>query len=64
MSMQFPSGVGDLIGYLGAGGWFAVCAGAHGTSSALFWGGLAAVVAAVLVYFLTYHGDSGGRGRL
>ena len=58
------SGVGNLIGYLGAGGWFAVCAGTHGTSWPLFWGGLAAVVAAVMVYFLTYHDPDGRRGRL
>jgi nucleoside transporter len=57
-------GVGNLIGYLGAGGWFAACAGARGTSWPLFWGGLAAAVVAVMVYFLTYHGDGGGRGRL
>jgi nucleoside transporter len=58
------NGVGNLIGYLGAGGWFAVCAGTHGTSWPLFWGGLAVVVAAVMIYFLTYHGKDGGRSRL
>jgi MFS family permease len=58
------SGVGNLIGYLGTGWWFAACAGAHGTSWPLFWGGLAAGVAAVMVYFLTYHGKDGGRSRL
>jgi MFS family permease len=57
-------GVGNLIGYLGAGGWFAVCAGVHGTSWPLFWGGQAVAVAAVMVYFLTYHGQDGGRSRL
>jgi nucleoside transporter len=57
-------GVGNLIGYLGAGGWFAVCAGTPGTSWPLFWGGLAAVVAAVMVYFLTYHGKGTERSRL
>jgi MFS family permease len=58
------NGVGNLIGYLGAGGWFIVCAGAHGTSWPLFWGGMAAIVVAVMIYFLRYHGDDGGRGRL
>jgi nucleoside transporter len=58
------SGVGNFIGYLGAGGWFAACAGTHGTSWPLFWGGLAAAVAAVMVYFLTYHDRDGTRSRL
>ena len=57
-------GLGNFIGYLGTGGWFAVCAGAHDTSWPLFWGGLAVVVAAVMIYFLTYHGRGEGRGRL
>ena len=64
MSALMNGGVGNLIGYLGAGGWFAVCAGTHGTLWLLFWGGLAAVVAAVMIYFLTYHGKDGGRSRL
>ena len=50
-------GVGNLIGYLGTGWWFAACARPTGTPWPIFWGGLAVVVAAVLVYFLTaYHG--------
>lgn len=50
-------GVGNLIGYLGTGWWFAACARQTGTQWSLFWGGLAAVVAAVLIYFLfAYHG--------
>jgi len=57
-------GAGNLIGYLGSGGWFAVCASAHGASWPLFWGGLAAVVVAVMIYFLTYHGEADGRSRL
>jgi MFS family permease len=52
------SGVGNLIGYLGTGGWFAVCARPTGTQWPLFWGGLAAAAAAVLVYFLAAY-----RGR-
>jgi hypothetical protein len=51
------SGVGNLIGYLGTGWWFAACTRPTGTQWPLFWGGLAAAVAAVMVYFLTaYHG--------
>jgi MFS family permease len=55
------SGVGNLIGYLGTGWWFGACKGSSGQHWSLFWGGLAATVAAVLVYFLTaYHGVGKG----
>jgi MFS family permease len=57
-------GVGSLIGYLGTGWWFAACAKPSGESWPWFWGGLALVVVAVLVYFLTYRGRDSGRGRL
>ena len=40
------SGVGNLIGYLGTGWWFAANARPAGTHWPLFWGGLAAAVAA------------------
>jgi nucleoside transporter len=58
-------GVGNLIGYLGTGWWFAACT-THGetgkllgtTNWPLFWGVLAAANAAVLVYFLVAY-----RGR-
>jgi len=51
------SGLGNLIGYLGTGAWFATCARPLGTHWPLFWSGLAAAVAVVLVYFLiAYHG--------
>ena len=50
-------GVGNLIGYLGAGWWFAACARPTGTQWSLFWGGTAATAAVVLVYFLmAYRG--------
>jgi len=50
-------GVGNLIGYLGTGWWFAACVRPSGTQWPVFWSGLAAAVAIVLVYFLTtYHG--------
>ena len=51
-------GVGNLIGYLGTGWWFAECARPTGTQWPIFWNGLAVAVAAVLVYFLTAY-----RGR-
>ena len=58
------NGVGNLTGYLGAGWWFAACARPAGTQWPLFWGGLAASVAVVLVYFLTaYRGKNLARGQ-
>ena len=58
------SGVGNLLGYLGTGWWFAACARPVGTSWPLFWGGLAAAVAVVLGYFLVaYHGIGTGLMR-
>jgi MFS family permease len=58
------NGVGNLIGYLGTGWWFAACARPAGMQWSLFWGVLAAAVAAVLVYFLTaYHGQGVGINR-
>ena len=55
------SGVGNLIGYLGAGWWFAACTENTITRWPLFWGVLAAAVAAVLVYFLSaYRGQKRG----
>ncbi len=55
------NGVGNLVGYLGCGGWFWLCQEPAGTRWPIFWGGLAAAVAAVLVYFLTaYHGIGTG----
>jgi len=54
------SGVGNLIGYLGTGWWFAANTHPAGTQWSIFWGGLSTTVAVVLVYFLiAYH----GRGR-
>jgi len=55
------SGVGNLIGYLGTGWWFARCVRPDGTHWSLFWSGLAVVVALVLAYFLTaYRGRGAG----
>lgn len=51
------SGIGNLIGYLGTGWWFATCSRPGGTRWSIFWGGLAAIVMVVLIYFLiTYRG--------
>lgn len=54
------SGVGNLVGYLGAGWWFAACTGLTGTRWPLFWGGLAATVAVIMIYFLTAYRGRGG----
>jgi MFS family permease len=54
------SGVGNLVGYLGTGWWFQACRSETRMGWQIFWGGLALVVASVLVVFLkAYH----GRGR-
>jgi nucleoside transporter len=51
------SGVGNLMGYLGTGWWFATCTTTNVTRWTTFWAGLAAAVTAVLAYFLiAYHG--------
>jgi MFS family permease len=52
------SGVGNLLGYLGTGAWFAVCTSAGVTRWTLFWNGLAVAAAGVMVYFLAVY-----RGR-
>lgn len=52
------TGFGNLFGYLGVGAWFAYCSGPGGTRWPLFWGGMAVISAAVLVYFLAVY-----RGR-
>jgi MFS family permease len=51
------TGVGNLAGYLGSGWWFQFCERPTGMQWPLFWGGLAAVVALVLVYFLVAKGS-------
>jgi nucleoside transporter len=55
------SGVGNLVGYLGTGWWFAACARPAGTQWPIFWSGLAAAVALVLVYFLIAYRGRGKR---
>jgi MFS family permease len=57
------SGVGNLIGYLGTGWWFNACTQSDHTRWTLFWGGLSASVAAVLIYFLSVY-RTVGDGKL
>lgn len=55
------SGVGNLVGYLSAGWWFAACTQTTGTRWPMFWAGLAALVGVVMIYFLiAYHGRGSG----
>ncbi|MSU36003.1 MAG: MFS transporter [Pedosphaera sp.] len=49
------SGVGNLIGYLGTGWWFDANTRAGVTQWAVFWMGLSAMVAAVMLYFLVAY---------
>jgi nucleoside transporter len=50
-------GVGNLIGYLGTGWWFAASARSGALQWPVFWNGLAATVVLVLFYFLiAYRG--------
>jgi MFS family permease len=55
------SGIGNLVGYLGVGGWFAACTSTGHTRWPWFWGGMALATAAVLVFFLAvYRGRGAG----
>ncbi len=53
-------GVGNMVGYLGAGAWFAACTTDGHTGWPLFWGGLSVAMGAVLTFFLAvYRGRAG-----
>lgn len=55
-------GLGNLVGYLGTGGWLAYCQASGGRPWTIFWGGLALVVVGVALYFLAaYRGQPGAR---
>ena len=55
------SGVGQFIGYLGAGWWFQACGSPAGMRWPPFWMGVSAGCGAVLLYFLiAYHGIGSG----
>lgn len=55
------SGIGNLVGYLGVGGWFAACTSAATTRWPWFWGGLALATAAVLGFFLAVYRGRGAK---
>lgn len=61
------SGVGNLLGFLASGWWFALCAPGGGAEDAdwrVFWAGLAAATGAVFVFFaLFYRGRGTHQGR-
>jgi nucleoside transporter len=48
-------GIGNLIGYLGTGWWFAACTQSGVTHWPLYWGALAAMVVCVMIYFLAAY---------
>lgn len=59
-------GVGNLVGFLSTGLWFAVCARDEGGREnwPVFWAGLSVVTAVVFGYFLlAYHGRPQGAAR-
>ena len=50
------NGCGNLLGYLGSGWWFAACTRTGvATNWPWFWGGLAALVGGVMIYFLAAY---------
>ncbi len=61
MLSLMKTGIGNLVGFLGTGFWLRACTASGKTHWPVFWGGLAIVIALVLVYFLfAYHGRGGG----
>ncbi len=59
------SGVGNLLGFLGSGWWFAQCGGENTAADwPAFWGGLAVVTGVVFVFFAVfYRGRGPHQGR-
>jgi MFS family permease len=57
-------GVGNMVGYLGVGQWFALCTSAGGTEWTSFWGGLTIATAAVLLFFLAAYRGRGSSLRI
>ena len=58
---MLTSGVSNLLGYLGTGGWFLLMTYDGITRWSLYWSGLCAVTVAITVYFAwAYHGVGHG----
>ena len=57
-------GVGNLLGYLGTGWWFSACLRNTGTRWPIFWGGLAAAVMGILIYFLAAYRGRGAQAEV
>lgn len=55
------SGVGYFFGYLGTGWWFNACTRTEHTRWPLFWNGIAAAVACVMIYFLAVYRGRGAK---
>lgn len=56
-------GIGNLIGYLGTGWWFWSSQRAGASHWSLFWGGLAAIIGMVTVFFLSTYRGAGAKAR-
>ena len=54
-------GIGNMIGYLGSGAWFVACSAGGATRWPIFWSGLSATMAAVLIFFLLMYRGRGAR---
>jgi MFS family permease len=54
-------GIGNMIGYLGSGAWFVACSAGGTTRWPMFWSGLSATMAAVLIFFLLMYRGRGAR---
>jgi Fe-S-cluster containining protein len=54
-------GIGNMIGYLGSGAWFVACSAGGTMRWPMFWSGLSATMAAVLIFFLLMYRGRGAR---
>lgn len=61
--MTLMSGLGNLVGYLGVGWWFGRSTSGVGTHWPMFWGGLAATVVVVLIFFLVAYQGVGRKSN-
>jgi hypothetical protein len=64
LSTLMYSGLGNLIGYLGTGWWFQACHRGEVMKWSLFWGVLAALIAAVLIWFFSAYVGRRGQNNI